>query len=241
MSNNLLGPNYSYADELAAPSELGIRRDGSFDGIMRAVGGINYYVDAIGFGESTMIARDMGLNQKPLGVRYFMKTGQECSNGADMYEYINTVPPGLSGRIGNEVKNALGVDMKGLAPGIVSDAAGALNPLPMFTAVIEGGYPQCKKVTLPVGDMRNRVRSDYNPANVWIDQPVQMRGGEPTQTRWVLDKYISQEAWDAAAKTEKAGVLPEGFEDYGARNTIVAGALFAVVALGLMATVAARQ
>jgi hypothetical protein len=241
MSNNLLGPNYSYADELAAPSELGIRRDGSFDGIMRAVGGINYYVDAIGFGESTMLARDMGLNQKPLGVRYFMKTGQECSNGADMYEYINTVPPGLSGRIGNEVKNALGVDMKGLAPGIVSDAAGALNPLPMFKAVIEGGYPQCKKVTLPVGDMRNRVRSDYNPANVWIDQPVQMRGGAPTQTRWVLDKYISQEAWDAAAKTEKAGVLPEGFEDYGAKNTLVAGALFAVVALGLMATVAARQ
>jgi len=241
MSNNLLGPNYSYADELAAPSELGIGRDGSFGGIMRAVGGINYYVDAIGFGESTMIARDMGLNQKPLGVRYFMKTGQECSNGADMYEYINTVPPGLTGRIGNEVKNALGVDMKGLAPGIVSDAAGALNPLPMLTAVIDGGYPQCKKVTLPVGDMRNRVRSDYNPANVWIDQPVQMRGGAPTQTRWVLDKYISQEAWDAAAKTEKAGVLPEGFEDYGAKNTLVAGALFAIVALGLMATVAARQ
>ena len=241
MSNNLLGPNYSYADELAAPSELGIGRDGSFGGIMRAVGGINYYVDAIGFGESTMIARDMGLNQKPLGVRYFMKTGQECSNGADMYEYINTVPPGLTGRIGNEVKNALGVDMKGLAPGIVSDAAGALNPLPMLTAVIDGGYPQCKKVTLPVGDMRNRVRSDYNPANVWVDQPVQMRGGAPTQTRWVLDKYISQEAWDAAAKTEKAGVLPEGFEDYGAKNTLVAGALFAIVALGLMATVAARQ
>ena len=241
MSNNLLGPNYSYADELAAPSELGIGRDGSFDGIMRAVGGINYYVDAIGFGESTMIARDMGLNQKPLGVRYFMKTGQECSNGADMYEYINTVPPGLTGRIGNEVKNALGVDMKGLAPGIVSDAVGALNPLPMLTAVIDGGYPQCKKVTLPVGDMRNRVRSDYNPANVWIDHPVQMRGGAPTQTRWVLDKYISQEAWDAAAKTEKAGVLPEGFEDYGAKNTLVAGALFAIVALGLMATVAARQ
>lgn len=241
MSNNLLGPNYSYADELPAPSELGIGRNGSFDGIMRAVGGINYYVDAIGFGESTMIARDMGMNQTPLGIRYFMKTGQECSNGADMYEYVSTVPPGLSGRIGNEVKNALGVDMKGLAPGIVSDAAGALNPMPLFKAVIDGGYPQCKKVSMPVGDLRNRVRSGYDSNNVWIDQPVQTKGGTPYQTRWVLDKYISQEQWDNTPKTETAGTLPEGFEDYGAKNTIVAGVLFAVVAIGLMATVAVRN
>lgn len=241
--NGLLGPNYSYADELSAPSELGIGRDGSFEGIMRAVGGVNYYVDAIGFGESTMIAKAAGLNQQPLGIRYFMKTGQTCSNGADMYDYINTVPPGLSGRIGNEVKNALGVDMKGLAPGIVSDAAGALNPIPMFRAVMDGGYPQCKKATLPVGDLRNAVRSHYDPKNVWINEPVKMQGATPVQTRWVFDKYLTQEQWDAAPKTEKTGVIPEGFTDYhsGGVSKVVAGVLFAALALGIIATVAIKK
>lgn len=238
----MLGPNYSYADELPAPSELGIRRDGSFDGIMRAVGGINYYVDAIGFGESTMLARNMGMNQTPLGIRYFMKTGQQCSNGADMYEYIDTVPPGLSGRIGNEVKNALGVDMKGLAPGIVSDSIGALNPMPLFKSVMEGGYPRCKKVTLPVGDTRKAIRSHYDSNNVWIKEPIQLKGDQPTQTRWVLDQYVSQEAYDNTPKSEKSGVLPEGFIDYNSqKNIVVAGVLFALLSLGLIATVKATN
>jgi hypothetical protein len=97
---------------------------------MRAVGGINYYTDAIGFGEATGIARQQGLNQQPLGIQYFIKTGQTCSNGADMYEHISTIPSGLPGRVGKEVKRTLGVDMRGLAPGIMEDAASALNPLP---------------------------------------------------------------------------------------------------------------
>ena len=89
-TGGLLGPKYSYADELRTPSELGIGRNGSFDGIMRAVGGVNYYVDAIGFGEATGLAKSAGMNQQPLGIRYFIKTGATCSNGADMYEYIST-------------------------------------------------------------------------------------------------------------------------------------------------------
>jgi hypothetical protein len=244
---DMLGPNYSYADELPAPSELGIGRDGSLDGIMRAVGGINYYVDAIGFGESTMIARNLGLNQQPLGVRYFMKTGQACSNGADMYEYISTVPPGLGGRIGKEVKNALGVDMRGMAPGIMSDAVGALNPMPLFQSVISGGYPQCKKVTKPVGDMRNSTVSHYDSKNVWIKDKWSSINGVPAQTRWVLDKYLSQEQYDAAAKTEQAGTLPEttgsfseGFMNAGPENKVAAGLLFAVLFLGIVATVSMK-
>lgn len=241
-----LGPSYSYADELSAPSDLGIRRDGSIDGIMRAVAGINYYVDAIGFGEATMLAKDMGLNQKPLGIRYFMKTGQQCSNGADMYEYIDTVPSGLGGRVGKEIKNALGVDMRGLAPGIVNDAAGALNPAPMFNAIVGGGYAQCKKVTRPVGDLNNSIRSRFDSNNVWIKDPSALIGGTPAQTRWVFDKYISQEQYDKAPKTEKADNLPqtgpafsEGFTN--PENKVVAGLLFTVLLLGVVATVAANK
>ena len=53
-----LGPNYVYADELATPSEIGVRRDGSFGGIARAVAGVNYYADAIGFGQTSGLAKN---------------------------------------------------------------------------------------------------------------------------------------------------------------------------------------
>jgi hypothetical protein len=244
----MLGPTYNYADELASPSELGIGRNGSIDGIMRAVAGVNYYVDAIGFGDATMLAKGMGLNQQPLGIRYFMKTGQQCSNGADMYEYINTIPPPMTGRVGNEVRNGLGVDMRGLAPGIVNDAAGALNPMPMFNSIVGGGYARCKKVTRPVGDLRNSVRSRYDKNNVWITDSWNSINGTPAQTRWVMDKYISQEEYDATPKTEKAGQPPatggsfsEGFLGSNPENKVAAGLLFTALFLGIVATVAMKK
>jgi hypothetical protein len=223
-----LGPKYSFADELRTPSELGIGRDGSFSGIMRAVGGINYYSDAIGFGESTMIARSQGMNQQPLGIRYFMKTGQVCSNGAEEYEYISSIPSGLPGRVGKEVERTLGVRMRGLAPGIVEDAASALNPVPFFQAAIGSGYIQCKKVTQPVGDLNGNVKSTFDPNNVWIKDPYTLQNGRPHQTRWVFDKYISMDEYDATKKTES---VVEGFD----QNQYAAGILFAALFLGFVA------
>lgn len=235
-TGGLLGPKYSFADELATPSELGIGRDGSFDGIMRAVAGVNYYVDAIGFGEATGLAKMNGMNQVPLGIQYFMKTGATCSNGADMYEYVSTIPSGLPGRVGSEVQKTMGVKFRGLAPGIVEDAAGALNPLPLFQSVIGSGYARCKKVTLPVGDLKGQVRSGFDPTNVWVTDPYKVVNGAPSQTRWVMDKYITQEEYDATPKTEQPNVLPntEGFSG-NSGNTIAAGVLFAALFLGTVA------
>ena len=234
-TGGLLGPKYSFADELKTPSELGIGQDGSFDGIMRAVGGINYYTDSIGFGEATMIAKERGMNQNPLGIRYFIKTGSQCSNGADMYEYVSTVPNGLPGRVGHEIEQTLGVHMRGLAPGIVEDAVTALNPMPYFKAIIGSGYAACKKVTLPVGDMNGRTHSDYDPSNVWVPDPWKPVGGQPSQTRWVFDRNVSMEDYDAAAKTEKPNVLPptEGFVDNNT-SKVAAGVLFAALFLGVV-------
>ena len=241
-TGGLLGPKYSFADELKTPSEMNITQDGSFDGIMRSVAGINYYTDAIGFGESTLLAKGQGMNQNPLGIRYFIKTGQTCSNGADMYEYVSTVPSGLPGRVGKEIQKTLGVQMRGLGPGIVEDAVTALNPLPLFSAVIGSGYSACKKVTLPVGDMNGHTQSQYDASNVWITDPWKPVGGQPSQTRWVFDHYISMEEYDAAAKTEKAGVLPltEGFAADGALSKIAAGVMFAALFFGVVSYVHAR-
>jgi hypothetical protein len=247
----MLGPEYSYADELKTPSELAIGRNGSFGGIMRAVAGVNYYVDSIGFGESTGLAKLQGFVQQPLGVRFFTKTGASCSNGADMYEYVSTVPSGLGGRVGEEVQKTMGVKFRGLAPGIVEDSFKALDPRPLFQAVIGSGYSQCKKVTLPIGDMEGKIQSPYTkdkngqPVR-WIGNGAageyKLIGGVPHQTRWVFDKYISQEEYyDKSPKTEKAGTIPttEGFEN--TTSCITAGALFAVLFLGTVAWIKARE
>jgi hypothetical protein len=238
----MLGPEYNYADEIKTPSELGIGRNGSFEGIMRAVAGVNYYTDVIGFGQSTGLARNQGarMAQQPMGLRYFTKTGAKCSNGADMYEYVNTVPKGLQGRVGQEIKKTMGVDFRGLAPGIVEDAASALDPRPYFEAVIGSGYAQCKKVTLPVGDMNGNIQSPYTKDKngkpvQWVNGAFTSIGGKPHQTRWVLDKYVTQEEYDKTPKIEKA---IEGFCTMN--SSIAAGTLFAVLFFGTIVWVKSR-
>lgn len=221
----MLSPTYNYTNELAPPSEIGVRTGGSFDDVAGAMAGVNYYIDAIGFGQSTGFAKSRGLQNQALGARYFMKTGMKCSNGADMYEYIDNVPKGLPGRAGKEAQKALGVQMRGLAPGIVEDAASALNPLPLFSAAMGSGYARCKKVTLPVGDDRGRIKSSYDGA-VWVEGPVEYRAGRPVQTRWVHEKDVSQEEYEKTAKTE-------GFYGGPSSQTIAAGVLVAAIVLGV--------
>jgi hypothetical protein len=234
MSDSLLGPKYDYTNEIAAPSEIGVRQGGSFDDVMGAVAGVNYYVDAIGFGQSTGIAKARGLQNQRLGIRYFMNTGMKCSNGADMYEYIDNVPKGLPGRVGNEVQKTLGVQMRGLAPGILEDATSALNPIRLFSAAMGTGYARCKQVTQPVGDDRGRLRSPYDNT-VWVKDAVQYQNGRPVQTRWVFDKDVSQQEYDATRKIE-------GFSNKGpAFQTIAAGVLLAALAVGVAATVVRRR
>ena len=208
-----MGPSYSYADELSTPSELGIGHDGSAEGILKAMAGVNYYTDAIGFGEPTMFAKarakdDPRWRQTPLGIRYFTKTGATCSNGAPMYEYIDTTPPGLPGRVGDEIKRTLGVDMKGLGPGIMYDAAGALDPRPMIKAITGSVYPKCKQVTLPVGDLKGALSSRHGGAPWITEGDTTFPGGVPSQTRWVYDSDLSQAEYD---RTLKSQIPREGF------------------------------
>ena len=229
----MLGPSYSYANELSAPSEIGVRNGGSFDDVAGAMAGVNYYIDAIGFGESTGIAKSRGLINRQLGIRYFMKTGMKCSNGADMYEYIDNMPKGLPGRAGDEIQKMLGVKLRGLAPGIVEDAANALNPVRLFDAAIGSGFSQCKKVTLPVGDANGHIKSNYD-GTVWVEGPIEYKDGMPHQTRWVHDRDVDRETYDQTPKTEAfCGGGPSS-------QTIAAGVLLAAVAVGLAMTMRRR-
>ena len=115
--------------------------------------------------------------------------------------------------------------MRGLAPGIVEDAAAALNPLPLFRAAMGSGYARCKKVTLPVGNARGELKSSYD-GSVWVTGPVEMRDGVPHQTRWVYDSDITQTEFEGTPKTE-------GFANEGpSAQTIAAGVLAAGLVIG---------
>lgn len=237
-SPGFFGPSYSFSDELKSPKEIGVGDDGSPGGIMKAVAGVGYYTDVIGFGQSTGINYMVnGNNMAPMGIRYFMPTGATCSNGAQMWEYVDSMPKG--NLLGNRVKQALSdmnlPGMRGLAPGILEDARDALNPMPMFRAAMGTGYPKCKQITLPVGDGYGNVKSPYD-GSVWIKGKIDPG---PVQTKWVQDTdgsgvplFMSQ--MDYANDPKKFypdGTPIEGFEgafweQYIDKN-LMAGLLFA--------------
>jgi len=248
-----MGPSYSYADELPTPAEIGVRSGGDVGAIMDAAAGVNYYVDAIGFGQKTMFnSRDLA----PLGVRYFMNTGSTCSNGASMYDYIDTIPKGnlLGARVDKGLQDMGLPRMRGLAPGIMEDARDALNPMPLLRAAIGSGYPQCKLVQLPVGDAYGRLSSPSDANNVWVKGPVVMINGAPHQNKWIQDTdskgnkvFLDRDAWERAPKTYYPDGTPiEGFqngpafwEEYIDKKT-AAGLLLAGLAVAF-ATYAAHK
>jgi len=195
------GPNYDFAAAVPLPGDIGVRRDGSLGATIDAVRGAAYYVDVIGFGERSS---ELTANRPiaPIGVNYFIRTGLQCSNGADMWYYVNGIPDGtaLGTRVADGLKSAGLPALKGLAPGILEDAKEALNPIPVLNAMIGSGYPKCQKVTRRVGDNFKRIGDGEDQ---WIYGSVEYdSAGFPTQTRWIqaVDKkerpiFITQDQW----------------------------------------------
>lgn len=244
---DFLGPDYSYADELPLPNEIGVRRGNSLNDVSDAVKGVAYYSDMIGFGgPSSPLTRSMGSKPFPMGVNYFMRSKMKCSNGADAWVYINGIPQG--NMLGNRVRDAmnqLGMpQLQGLAPGIIEDAQSALNPMPVLNSLFGSGYAKCKQVTMPVGDAFGRIKSNDNKE--WIRPlfpgDIKYVGDRPTQTRWIFDRWMTQDEWQAENKFKdfcpdgsrianhadrdcnKPLVRAEGFSDYddSMSNTLLA-------------------
>jgi hypothetical protein len=178
------GPNYSFADNVPLPGQIGVRQDPSVGAIVDSVAAINTYVDVIAFGGPTFFDQQ---NPTPMGIRYFMDTGMRCSNGATMSEYFDGIPKGNI--IGSNVEQALtsaGLPgLRGLAPGMMENARDALDPRPIFSAVTATGYPVCQQVQCPVGDYNGAIQNANTTDPPYIVDPVQYSNGMPTQTRWV--------------------------------------------------------
>jgi hypothetical protein len=150
-----------------------------------------------------------------------MKTGITCTNGKDMYEYVDSIPKGdaLGKRIGDAIEGTMGVGLKGLGPGMMEDAKSALDPMPILNAVVGNAYPKCKQVRLPVGDQNGQIQS--NTGDIWVETTgLEYDGSQPMQTQWILDKYV-------ASNTESFTS-----DNYHSWNPLLAGGL--AVALGLV-------
>jgi hypothetical protein len=212
------GSSYSPASAMLTPPQLGVRVGDSMSDVVNAVKGVGFYVDQIGFGApSTGLTN--GMNLKPLGVNYFIKTGARCSNGADMWNYMEGIPKGDA--LGTKTKNVMeemGLPpLKGLGPGMIEDAKHALDPAPLMNSLFGSGYPECKQVTLHVGDAYNRIR-DPDTGDSWISNPetAQATGNGYVQTRWVQNTdrkgqpvNLTREEWINAKKTHNRNGTPK--------------------------------
>ena len=242
------GSPYKPADAMKTPPQVGVRVGDSMGDVINAVKGVGFYTDQIGFGApSTALTQGMPL--QPLGVNYFIKTGVSCSNGADMWQYMQGITQGDA--LGEKLKmvmQEMGLPpLKGLAPGMIEDAENALNPSPLMNALFGSGYPQCKQVTLPVGDAYGNVM-DPDTNEDWIGDStgLQQTANGYVQTRWVQDTdrlgnpiNLTRDQWVAAQKTFNSDGTPiqtqEAFQNFMTRPaTVITVGVLCLLALGFV-------
>lgn len=242
-------PNYDFAANVPTPASVGVRRDGSFGGVINAAKGIIYYTDVIGFGQSTS-GLTRGMPYSRLGINFFLNSGLTCTNGADMWQYFEGIPNGSA--LGQTVKNAIremGMpEMRGLAPGILEDTKAALDPNPLLRSAFGNVYPVCELQTRQVGDDQGRIK-DPKTGDVWVKGNVQYKDGRPIQTRWVqkVDQrgnpiFVSRGEFEKTEKTHQPNGEPipppprkEYFEDQNKASLLVA------IVLGLLAYAVVRK
>lgn len=217
------GSPYNPASAMKTPPQLGVKVGSSISDVAQAVKGVGFYTDQIGFGApSTGLTNGMPL--QPLGVNYFLNTGTICSNGAQMWEYIQGIPEGNA--LGDGVKKTIeemGLPaLRGLAPGMVEDVKRALDPSPLLQSVFGSGYPQCRLVNLTVGDAYGRIE-DPATGEKWIsdNRNATFSGGKWYQRKWVQDFnskgepiQLSRDDWVATPKTHNRDGSPKRQEGF---------------------------
>lgn len=180
---DVLGPDYSYSDNIPGPNSLGVGSGGSMGQLMTNVNAANQYVKIMVTGDP------------PLGNQYYVNTGGACTapdgSTQSRYNYINNksvgsdlLPAGLSDL------SFLSSDLNGLIPGIVGDLEG-LNPLFLFKSLVADGTPQCKCYQCEVtdGSQYNFLTPELSPdfdSNLCtqVDTALCKSSGKESFTNW---------------------------------------------------------
>jgi hypothetical protein len=156
VSNDILGPPYSYADNVPGPSSKGVGTNGTFGQVFTNLGAAVDYVKLM-------------ITGPPLGNAYYVNTGGTCTapdgSTQSRYNFINNfatgsnlVPQGL-----NDL-SFITSDLNGLIPGIVGDIEG-LDPLYLFNALTADGNPpcQCYKCNVTTGTQYRFLTPSLSP------------------------------------------------------------------------------
>lgn len=153
MEKQLLGPNYPYYKYIRTPTELGMSDRGSMSALADDVAGLINYSQVLVAG--TGPASKTG---KPLGNRFFLKTGAVCKSKSgkmvDRYTYFDNIPDGSIPMTGLSSKT-----FKGLIPGIMGDIT-QMNPLSLISGFMEGGSPNCTEICMPTMSDKNVAGSE---------------------------------------------------------------------------------
>jgi hypothetical protein len=162
---DMMGPSYSYVDNIPGPSDLGIGSDGTFSQLGKNLGGIGTYV-------SVMIDGD-----PPLGNQFFVNTGGSCTapdgSSQSRYNYINNKPGGKG-----VLPAGMAAGANGLVPGVIGDIEG-LNPMYMMNALMADSSPKCEcyKCDVTTGAssrfLTTTLSPDYSTTNCTQVDPSQ--------------------------------------------------------------------
>jgi hypothetical protein len=241
------GSPYNPADAMKTPVDLNIKVGSSIGDVVNAVKGVGFYTDQIGFGApSTGLTNGMPL--QPLGVNYFLNTGAVCSNGAQMWDYIQGIPDGSA--LGEKMKQTMAKmklpPLRGLAPGMIEDMKRGLDPGPLITSIFGSGYPQCRLVEREVGDAYGRIQ-DADTGEVWISdkKSAYFSGGKWKQRKWVQDInektgkpiLLSRDDWVATTKTHNPDGSPkrkEGYESFSSPYVIISLGILCFLAFSMV-------
>lgn len=160
-SSDVMGPSYSYADNIQGPSSKGVGSDGSFSQVFTNTGAIIDYVKYM-------------ISGPALGNQYFVNTGGVC-NAPDgktqpRYNYINNIANGDDLLPDSMKQDLSGIasDFNGLIPGILEDIEG-LNPVHLFSALEADSTPSCECYTCQTSSgteshfLTTSLSPDYDP------------------------------------------------------------------------------
>jgi len=160
-SSSVMGPSYSYVDNIQSPSALGVGSDGSFAQIGRNIEGIATYVTYL-------------ISGPAMGNRFFVKTGGTCTapdgSSQSRSNYVNNVTDAAEA-LPESMRRDLGSlasDFNGLIPGMIQDVEG-LNPVSLFNSLSADSVPTCECYSCPVssgvsnGFLNTTLSPDYDP------------------------------------------------------------------------------
>ena len=134
--------DFPYKDYIKSPDELGMSSRGDIGTLTNDIGGLFNYIQVLTEGRGRAIRGD-----KPLGNRYFFKTGAKCKDiktdeEKDRYLYIDNVPAG---------------SLKGLLPGLVQNIT-KIKPEKLFDVFSKNPNNSCAAVTL------DTINKDLRPS-----------------------------------------------------------------------------